>query len=145
MIRHLLLKIRNSSFVIRHSSSNGFSLLELMIAITIMTIALVPIMNSITGSFQSTNAGEKNTLLVNYAREKMDDIIGMNFGTISISSPPGTPTGLSDTVTLLGKTVNRDVLVEFYDGDGDSLPDNDLKKITVIIEGLQHETLKGVF
>ena len=44
---------------------------------------------------------------------------------------------LSDSVTFPGNTVNRDVLVEFYDGDGDSSPDAGLKKITVTIKGVQ--------
>jgi len=45
----------------------------------------------------------------------------------------------------LGKTVNRDVLVELYDGDGDSIPDIGLKKITVIVQGVQQETLMADF
>lgn len=138
-------QVRHSSFAIRHSSSKGFSLIELLIAITIMIIALAPIMDSITGSLQSGHKAEENTIIVNYTREKMDDILAMDFSTIDISSPSGTPTALSDTVTVLGKTMDRDVLVELYDGDGDSLSDNDLIKISVQIKGYQLETLLANF
>jgi type II secretory pathway pseudopilin PulG len=123
------------------SNERGFSLVELLLAMIIMIIALAPLMDSITASFQSTHTGEENTMLVNHAREKMEDVLAMDFLNVAVSVPPGTPTALSDTITVLGKTVNRNVLVELYDGDGDATPDIDLKKITVIIEGVQQETL----
>jgi hypothetical protein len=106
-----------------------------------MMIALVPIMDSISASFQYAKAGKENTILLNYAREKMEDVLAMSFDTVPISASPGTPTALSDTVTVTGNTVNRLVLVDLYDGDGDSIPDSDLKKVTVILQELQYETL----
>ncbi len=127
------------------SGERGFSLVELLMAMSIMIIALVPLMDSITASFQSMHVGEENTMLVNYAREKMEDVLAMTFTDVAVSAPSGTPTALSDTVTVFGEIVDRDVLVELYDGDGDSTPDSDLKKITVIIEGVQQETLKADF
>jgi len=125
----------------RLSKEGGFSLIELLLAVVILIIALVPIMDSITASFQYARAGEENTLLVNVTRAKMEDVLAMDFDNVLISSPIGTPTALSDTVTILGKTVNREVYVELYDGDGDSVPDSDLKKITVIAGDVQQETL----
>jgi len=117
------------------AGEKGFSLVELLLAVAIMAIALAPIMDSITSSFQSTNAGEENTILVNYAREKMDSILAMPFNQV-----PAGPV-LSDTVTVYGKAVDRDVLVELYDGTGGSIPDINLKKITVTIKGTQLATL----
>ncbi len=125
----------------RLSKEGGFSLIELLLAVIILVIALVPLMDSITASFQYARAGEKNTLLVNVTRAMMEDVLAMDFDNVLISSPPGTPTALSDTVTVLGKTVNRNVLIELYDGDGDSVPDSDLKKITVISADVQLESL----
>jgi prepilin-type N-terminal cleavage/methylation domain-containing protein len=127
------------------SGKRGFSLVELLLAMVIMVIALVPLMDSITASLQSTRFSEENTIIINYAREKMEDVLAMNFSSITVSVPSGNPTVLSDTVTVLGKTVNRDVVVELYDGDGDSIPDADLKKITVKIEDVQQDTLKANF
>lgn len=143
--RRLSFVIRNSSFTIRHSSSDGFSLLELTIAMVIMVIALVPIMDSITASFKSAPTGEENTLLSYYARQKMEDIIAQDFNSINISVPTGTPTALSDTVTVSGKTLNRNVYVALYDGNGDTILDPDLKKITVVIEGIQIDTLLSYY
>jgi len=127
--------------VIRHSSSNGFSLIELLLAVVILVIAIVPIMDSITASHQYAKAGKENTILLNYGRQKIEDVLAMSFDTVPISASPGTPTALSDTVTVAGKTVNRLVLVDLYDGDGDAVPDSDLKKITIIVQGVQYETL----
>ena len=127
--------------VIRHSPSNGFSLVEILLTLVIMGVAIVPLMDSITSSFESNKMNEEYTVIVNYGREKMDDVLAMDFSTVAISAPAGTPTALSDTVTVLGDTMNRDVIVALYDGDGDSIPDTNLKKIIVQIEDFQLETL----
>jgi prepilin-type N-terminal cleavage/methylation domain-containing protein len=120
---------------------NGFSLIELLLAVVILVIAIVPLMDSITSSHQYAKAGKENTILLNYGRQKMEDVLAMSFDTVPISASPGTPTALSDTVTVAGKTVNRLVLVELHDGDGDSVPDINLKKVTVIVQEVQYETL----
>ena len=145
VVRRSLFVIRNSSFVIRHSSSNGFSLIELLLAVVILVIAIVPLMDSITASFQYTQAGKENTILLNYGRQKMENVLAMSFDSVPVSASPGTPTALSDTVTVAGKTVNRLVMVDLYDGDGDAVPDADLKKITVIVQGVQYDTLMANF
>lgn len=137
--------IRWTVFVIRHSSSNGFSLIELLLAVTIMIISLVPIMDSITDSFQYAQAGKENTIYLNYARQKMEDVLAMHFGSVPVSASPGTPTALSDTITVGGQTVNRLVLVDLYDGDGDSVPDSDLKKVSIIVQDVQYATLMTKF
>jgi prepilin-type N-terminal cleavage/methylation domain-containing protein len=127
--------------ICRLSKEKGFSLIELLLALTIMMIALVPIMDAISASFQYAKAGKESTIILNYAREKMEDVLAMSFDTVPISVSPGTPTALSDTVTVTGNTLNRFVLVDLYDGDGDSIPDSDLKKVTVILQEVQYETL----
>jgi len=66
----------------------------------------------------------------------------MNFSDINVSSPQGTPiASLSDTVTIQGRTVNRNVYVDLYDGDGDTNPDVDLKKITVAVDTISLNSL----
>jgi hypothetical protein len=106
-----------------------------------MIIALVPLMDSVTASFQYAQAGEENTIILNHGRQKMEDVLAMRFDMVPVSASPGTPTALSDTVNVAGKIVNRLVLVELYDGDGDAVPDSNLKKVTVVVQGVQYETL----
>ena len=66
----------------------------------------------------------------------------MNFADINVSSPQGTPVAsLSDTVTIQGRTVSRNVYVDLYDGDGDTNPDVDLKKITVAVDTVSLNSL----
>jgi prepilin-type N-terminal cleavage/methylation domain-containing protein len=127
------------------SKENGFSLIELLLAVTILVIAIVPLMDSITASFQYTQAGRENTVFLNYARQKMEDVLAMRFDSIPVSASPGTPTALSDTVTIAGQSVNRIVLVDLYDGNGDSVPDSDLKKVTVMVQEVQYDTLYANF
>jgi prepilin-type N-terminal cleavage/methylation domain-containing protein len=140
MIRHAWFGFRRPT-----ACNSGFSLVEVLLVLVIIAIAIIPLTDSITSSFQSATVSEENTVLVNYAREKMDDVLAMDFSTVAESVPSGTPTALSDTVTVSGETVNRDVLVELYDGDGDLTPDNTLKKISVKIRDFQLETLMANF
>jgi hypothetical protein len=130
--------VRRASRVARRPSS---VVRRSMLAVTILVIAIVPLMDSITASFQYARAGKENTILFNYARQKMEDVLALSFDSVPISASPGTPIALSDTVTITGKTVNRLVLVDLYDGNGDSVPDSDLKKVTVIVQGVQYDTL----
>jgi hypothetical protein len=112
-----------------------------LLAVVILIIAIVPLMDSITASFQYAQAGKENTIFLNYGRQKMEDVLAMSFDAVPVSASPGTPIALSDTITVAGKTVNRLVMVDLYDGDGDSVPDSDLKKVTVIVQGVQYDTL----
>jgi prepilin-type N-terminal cleavage/methylation domain-containing protein len=123
------------------NGQKGFSLIELLLAVVILIIAIVPLMDSITASFQYAQAGKENTIFLNYGRQKMEDVLAMSFDAVPVSASPGTPIALSDTITVAGKTVNRLVMVDLYDGDGDSVPDSDLKKVTVIVQGVQYDTL----
>lgn len=140
-MRHLACRQAVSTFDSRCSSSSGFSLVELLLAVTVLIIALVPAMDSITASLQYAAPTKEHTSFLNIARQKMEDVLAMSFDSVPVSASSGTPTALSDTVTVAGKTVNRLVLVDLYDGDGDSVPDSDLKKVTVIVKGVQYKSL----
>lgn len=144
LVRYCFIQPR-SSFFYPTIDDKGFSLIEVLLAVVIMLVALVPVMDSITTSIQFSNAGEENTAYAYFVRQKMDDVLAMDYVDVDVSDPTGTPTALSDTVSYNGKIMDRSVLVEYYDGDGDSLPDSDLKKITVTVESVRHETLMDLF
>jgi hypothetical protein len=53
------------------------------------------------------------------------------------------PPPISDTLTIQGRSTDRNVYVELSDGDGDAIPDATLKKITVTVNDISLSTLKA--
>jgi prepilin-type N-terminal cleavage/methylation domain-containing protein len=123
----------------------GYSLVEVVLALAIMGIAMVPIIDSFALSYKTighSQTGLSDTALaVNLAREKMEELMAMEFNAVDAT--------LSDTVTVSGNAVNRDVKVEPFDGNGNGIVDsvadpmdNNIKKITVTVGSVQLQTLK---
>ena len=72
-----------------------------------------------------------------YVIGKIEEISAMDFSAI----PEGV--SLSDTVTINGQTVNRDVNVVSVDENGVPTPNTGLKKITITINNKSISTLKA--
>ncbi len=90
----------------------------------------------------SNSDAEKTGASTYYAQGRLEEVLAMNFADIGVSSPQGTPVvALSDTVTIQGRIVIRNVYVDLYDGDGDTNPDADLKKITVTVDNTSLNSL----
>ncbi|MCC7201531.1 MAG: hypothetical protein IT393_02550 [Nitrospirae bacterium] len=120
----------------------GITLLEVLIATLIISVIVFPLFISYTSASRSNSSAEKAAASAYYAQGRLEEVVAMNFSDISVSSPQGTPVpALSDTVTIQGRTVNRNVYVDLYDGDGDAVPDADLKKITVTVDETSLDTL----
>jgi len=93
-------------------------------------------------SMESGAAGKETEQLVDLARATLEEILAMNYQQVVVSGSSPSAT-LSDTVVLGGEQVKRDVYVDLYDGNGDGIPDLDLKKITVQIRDFRLQTLKA--
>jgi prepilin-type N-terminal cleavage/methylation domain-containing protein len=121
----------------------GFTLLEALVALIILTIGLVPALTALNHATGSVNAGEEVAVLDHYAQGKMEEILSMEFGDLSIQvcTTPLLPTDLCDTVTIQGEIVHREVYVTLYDGDGDNSPDPDLKQVKVKLKDIELYTL----
>jgi len=72
-------------------NSSGFTLLEVMVAIVILSIALISLSGLLTRSMRSTSFGRNTTIADNLAREKMEEIKMqsiLNFNTV-VTPPCG--------------------------------------------------------
>ena len=94
-------------------------------AVTLMTVALAPILHSL--AIPRASSGQEDYLMLNAARDRMEGVQAMDFDSITVG------TSLSDSVTIGGEVVSRNVTVALYDIDGDLFPETDVKKITVNI------------
>jgi len=62
---------------------NGFTLIELMIAITILALAIFGIFHAYSVGFLGMADTRDRTVATNYAREAMEDVKNMNFELIT--------------------------------------------------------------
>ena len=126
-------------------SSKGISLVEVLVAITLLSIIIFPLFISLRGASKSNSDAEGVDLATYYTIGKIEEVLAMDFSAIPLSAPLGTPLPppISDTVTIQGRTINRSVYVELADGNGDAIPDAGLKKITVSVNNISLDTLKA--
>ena len=134
---------------IKGVGESGFSLIELVLAVLIMGMALVPMLESLGSAFDPSSSVEAQVLLNNAARAKMEEVLAMPYSDVNVSGSGNPSPILSDVITVQGESLARDVYVVLWDGDGDGngspevsgLPDADLKKITVEVGTVRLTTL----
>lgn len=126
-------------------SSKGISLIEIIVAITLLSIIAVPLFISLREASRANSDAEATDLASYYAIGKLEEVLAMDFTAIPLSNPIGTPlpAPISDTVMIRGRSTNRNVYVELSDGDGDAVPDAGLKKITISVDDISLNTLKA--
>lgn len=105
-----------------------------MMGVTLMAVALSPIVHSLAMPW--TASSEKDYLILNATRDKMESVLALDFSAISVGS------SLTDTVTIGGKSIQRNVTVALYDIDGDMTPETNVKQITVKVSQTQVDALK---
>ncbi len=83
---------------VKHGSQLGMSLLETMIALTVLLIVTVGVMSVATIAVETTeNQGHLQSRATEYAQDKMEQLIGLGYGD---GDPPATSG--TDTRGLLG-------------------------------------------
>ncbi|MDD3474208.1 MAG: prepilin-type N-terminal cleavage/methylation domain-containing protein [Syntrophaceae bacterium] len=70
-----MLSLNSSSAVRSSPSSDGFTLIEVLVAISILAIALVVILQLFSGALKSSRLSHEYTRGIFYAQEKMDEIL----------------------------------------------------------------------
>lgn len=130
---------------------DGFSYIEVLVAMSLITIALAPMLEALTDGLRST-AGHRTLVEDHYhVLGKVEEVLALSFAkldaeAVAVASPT-MPTAFSDTV---GTPRRRLVYLARYDGDdadGDADPftggDDGLVWVRVKVEGTAHalETL----
>lgn len=108
-----------------------------MVAVLLLSIIVTPLFVSIKSASKSNSDAYKVTQEMFYAMGKIEEVLAMDFSAI----PEGT--SLSDTVTINGQSINRDVNVVSVDENGVPAPNTGLKKITITINNKSISTLKA--
>ncbi|MEW6380613.1 MAG: prepilin-type N-terminal cleavage/methylation domain-containing protein [bacterium] len=110
----------------------GFSLLEVVLAMAIVSLAMVPIAQNLSGSLKIGFDGKSAAQNCCLAQAKMEEILAQDFDLMASAS--GTQ--------ILGVSITWQVTVSLHDGDGDSNPDPDLKYISLQVGDVRLETLR---
>ena len=104
----------------------------MLVAITITSVVIVTVALSLTTPLRSYEPLEKKTQIVDLVSAKMDEVMAKRYVDIKNET---------DSVTVDGENVNRDVIVSTYDQD--FISGAKVKSITVRIGDVQLETLKS--
>lgn len=101
----------------QRSNLNGFSLIELMIAITILAVAVFGIFHAYSVGFLGMADARDRTVATNYAREAMEDVKNMDFELVTNEN-----LGIAESV---GEKFTRVISVNTENGN--------LKNITTLV------------
>jgi prepilin-type N-terminal cleavage/methylation domain-containing protein len=112
----------NFSQIFTHSA--GFSYIEVLIAVAVIGVCLVPAMDALKTGIQSTDVHE-STLVDHYALQaKMEEVLAESFSSLAAASTAAgslnSPTSYSDPspfITTDGRQIVRQVYIWPYDGD----------------------------
>ena len=109
-----LLSLRGAK---QRSNLNGFSLIELMIAVTILALAIFGIFHAYSVGFLGMADARDRTVATNYAREAMEDVKNMDFELVTNEN--------LGTAESVGEKFTRVISVNTENGN--------LKKITTLV------------
>ncbi|MGA1823225.1 MAG: type IV pilus modification PilV family protein [bacterium] len=115
--------------------SAGFSLLEVVLAITIIVIALVPMIQNISGNSQIKI--DVKTMTENYycAQELLEKGFESDFDDLIVGDSSGDR-------EINGTHYSWERIVALYDGDNDGNADSDLKHIYLKVGDIEVVTLR---
>lgn len=106
----------------------GFTLLEAVIAVFILTIGIIGVFQAFPLSIQTEKTAKMDTIAAQLAQEKIEEILSKSFNEISSEA--------TTTLNIPFQAFSRSVEVSCYDPNGSlppNCPDTGIKKITVTV------------
>ncbi|RMF95719.1 MAG: prepilin-type N-terminal cleavage/methylation domain-containing protein [Candidatus Schekmanbacteria bacterium] len=111
---------------------SGFTLLESLLSITILAIVALSISYAFSMGFKSSDEARKEMEKLSYARGMMEVINAVDFSNL---------TSGTDTVSIQGEVITRTWSVLPCDLDGDSIPENDARKVIVTVDSIKLQSI----
>ena len=126
------------------SNSSGFTLVEIIVAIFIISLAVLPMMESFGPAMMATQNVEKTAVMTNQARATMERLLAFDFDTLSSkigASLSGNDVfGDSDeTFAFEGGSYSPEITISDASGDASKT----LLTLTVAIDNIEFSTLKA--
>ena len=124
----------------------GVSYVEVLVATSLIAISIVPLMNALNASLQTSDTSASSTPLTYYLTAKLDEVLADPYGLLdaaaTVAGNESTPSEYSD---LAGSTNRRLVFLSRYDaddgdGDGDGFTGTDPDLLWIRVE-LENSTL----
>ena len=116
-------------------NQRGFTLFEIIMALLILAIAIVPMMNAFAPALLATGQGEEQAVLTGQARQTMNGLLDIDFATLDAKkATPG------DLVTMLGDQAAAGAVVSVTDASGGA---GGLLELTVTLKNVTLQTLKA--
>ncbi len=113
----------------------GFSYVEVLIAMLLITLALVPAMEALHSGVQGPEIVERRARAHYAVVGKLEAVLAQPYSALETAAAAAgnatTPTSYSDAG---GTPERRLVYLAYFDGDGDSVPDPDLMWVQVVME-----------
>jgi len=128
------------------SHSSGFTLFEIIMAMFVISIAVIPMMQSFGPAMMTAGAVEKTAVLTNQARATMERLLSLDFDTLRSKVDYAQPLtgnyvfGDSDeTFTFEAGTYSPEITISDASGDASKT----LLDLTVALEGMSISTKKA--
>jgi type II secretory pathway pseudopilin PulG len=124
-----LVRTTSSGLIAPGKNMTGFSYVEVLVAVTLIVIALVPALDALipgmAGSSIHETIAEDHYQLTGKLEQVLVEPFGQLNSAAQVAGNPAIPTTYSDTVTYAnGRQINRNVFIARYDADN-SDADND--------------------
>lgn len=130
----------------RLTSSGGFSLFEVLLALVILAAAIVPVMEAAAPSLSAVSHLEREVVLANRARGTMNRVLDLDFGTLAanIGDPVDLDTLFGSSDEALEETFSHDGIsyVPVVAIEDNSEGDSTLLQVSVVLDSLSLVTLK---
>ncbi|MBC8442436.1 MAG: prepilin-type N-terminal cleavage/methylation domain-containing protein [Deltaproteobacteria bacterium] len=127
-------------------SSSGFTLFEIIVAMFVISIAVIPMMQSFGPTMMTAGAVEKTAVLTNQARATMERLLALDFDTLKLKLAEVQPLsgnavfGDSDeTFTFEAGTYSPAITISDASGDASKT----LLDLTVSLAGMNFSTRKA--
>jgi len=122
----------------------AFTLIEAIATLLALAVVVVHLAMALRQLAYADRQRQRNVAVANLLAAKMEELSATPYAELTLSSPVGSPGAFSDTVDIpqMG-TVQRDVIIDQADANGDEIPDVGFRRVTVRLAGQQLVSLRA--